>query len=340
MSQSVGASGDLRGPTRVRTEATLCQHDTFTTATPVASAHVCPASCRDWAKRACDGCGVPRRPKAGWVNQKNTGPVVVFVHGLLSDPGTAWSRDPKTYWPHMVCGDDRIGNPAVFVASYYTRADSQTFSIEQAADSLEAQLRAQDVLRHSDIIFVAHSLGGIVVRELLSRFRETGDHFANKSVGVLLFSSPARGSSLASTLSAIAAITNNRLGKQLRPGDATLVRIDGAFWDVVRGKNRHAGRGLRIVGREIFESQNAHSTCCALEPRPRFCRGFQRCSNSAGAAWLCWMVLQRGCATHGDWRGRSLQDREASQHGGCQPRFPACLDEARWPLWPDREIHG
>jgi pimeloyl-ACP methyl ester carboxylesterase len=201
----------------------------------------------------------------GWIGQKHKGPVVVFVHGILSDPIGAWS-DAGHYWPRIVCADERLGRPSVFVASYYSSWNSQSFSIPDAADSLAGQLQSEGVLRHRDILIVAHSLGGIVVRDMLSRLRAPGDQFAGKRIGLLFLSSPALGSPLARQLSFVVQAAGNTLARQLQPEDATLSRIHTAFWNLAKGKQ--ANRGIVVSGVELFESQSVDVSCLIGKPLP------------------------------------------------------------------------
>jgi predicted alpha/beta hydrolase family esterase len=65
------------------------------------------------------------------------------------------------------------------------------------------------VFSYDNIVFVAHSLGGVVVRYLLNSNRE---EFVKKNVGVLLYASPSFGSKQADRIALFNEILSKRDG--------------------------------------------------------------------------------------------------------------------------------
>lgn len=95
--------------------------------------------------------------------------VVVFVHGVMSNAVDAWSYDTSTSWPCLMRDAPVVGSTSnVYVHEYSTTFLGTNPSIEQLATQLRKDLYTDDVLRaHAHITIVAHSMGGLVVSNML-----------------------------------------------------------------------------------------------------------------------------------------------------------------------------
>ena len=91
---------------------------------------------------------------------RNTQCLLVLVHGVLGDCRATWGKMPE--WVLMKADVD------IDTISYaYPSKIWQHSSIEQAADDLDTWLNTEfEHYRH--IIFVTHSTGGLVVKQVLS----------------------------------------------------------------------------------------------------------------------------------------------------------------------------
>ena len=118
--------------------------------------------------------------------------VIVFVHGLHGDR-TSWRAANGAYWPDMVKSDPRFAYSDVVVAEYPSPASNGRMSSVQLADILWNGLRQQHVWEHREVVFLAHSLGGIVVEEML--LRHPAD--AAKVRFVVSYGTPHEGSTVA-----------------------------------------------------------------------------------------------------------------------------------------------
>jgi triacylglycerol esterase/lipase EstA (alpha/beta hydrolase family) len=168
-----------------------------------------------------------------WYHHDNQNLVLVFVHGVLSDASSCWlNKEANVYWPDLLINDKRISSADIFLAGYYTALDSGTYEVSDAADEVMRSLRRKDkllrspVLSYPKIVFVTHSLGGVVVRYLLNANRE---EFRDKEVGLMLYASPSYGSKLADRLELIQKYFQNAMGHQLRWGNWTLRELDDNF---------------------------------------------------------------------------------------------------------------
>ncbi len=94
--------------------------------------------------------------------------VIVFVHGLHGDR-TSWRAANGTYWPDLMKADPRFAYSDVVVAQYPSPPSGGKSSSLQLSEILWANLRQDHVWEHREIVFVAHSLGGILVEEMLLR---------------------------------------------------------------------------------------------------------------------------------------------------------------------------
>jgi pimeloyl-ACP methyl ester carboxylesterase len=217
------------------------------------------------AAASCDNVDLPDEgSKTSWYCDTDADTVIVFVHGFNSNNRTAWLRsDTKTkrghsFWPQLVLEDDALElpersgkKPAIFLAGYYAAADGTTFGFADARKQLYDALRerlgdSRSVLDRRNILFVAHSAGGIVVRDMLLTFAEA---FAGKRLGLLLVASPSKGSNYASSLAPAQALAESVLVNQLGENSAYLVDLDQRF----RAAISLGGKLEGLRGKEIYE---------------------------------------------------------------------------------------
>ena len=183
----------------------------------------------------------PFRPAPGhnnlWYEDRNKEQVIVFVHGILSDSHGCWYRDPTgtspgVYWPDLLRKDKRFDQFSIFLGGYYTDVGSGPYEVSDCAEELMEALRRPDestgriVLKHKTIVFVCHSMGGIVVRYMLSarpwEFRDT-------RICLALIASPSQGSEWADRLKLLTGYFKNQQGIQLKFGNWSLRDLDERF---------------------------------------------------------------------------------------------------------------
>src|ERR1035437_5588230 len=92
--------------------------------------------------------------------------VIVFVHGLHGSR-ESWRASNGAYWPDLIRTDPRFAYSDVEVAEYPTPASNGKMSSVQLAETLWTHLRQDHVWDHREVVFIAHSLGGILVEEML-----------------------------------------------------------------------------------------------------------------------------------------------------------------------------
>ncbi len=92
--------------------------------------------------------------------------VIVFVHGIHEDR-EAWRAANGAYWPQLIQTDPHFQQSDVVVAEYPTPSRHGQYSTEQLSQILWQGLKKQKVWDHKEVVFIAHSLGGIVTEEML-----------------------------------------------------------------------------------------------------------------------------------------------------------------------------
>jgi hypothetical protein len=119
--------------------------------------------------------------------------VIVFVHGVMGDGLSTWTSESDTYWPTMLTTDHTFDGADIFVYSYPTGFWA-TLSIDELAENMRSVLAAEGVSNYSRIVFLSHSMGGLVTRAYLLKNRNVADH----TFFAYFFSTPTAGSQIAS----------------------------------------------------------------------------------------------------------------------------------------------
>jgi pimeloyl-ACP methyl ester carboxylesterase len=179
-----------------------------------------------WAQQSIQGAHyeshVPGKPR-----------VIIFVHGFTGNSDTSWRAANGASFPSLVATDDRIKQANVFVASYDTHWLEENSTIAKLADKVFEQLdNLRVVSDHNEVIFVCHSLGGLVVERMLIEHPE----IAAKTVFIQFYGTPHEGafSEVGNPIASfIAAYGNNHVIPELRAGSGNkvLVQLDQDWKD-------------------------------------------------------------------------------------------------------------
>jgi pimeloyl-ACP methyl ester carboxylesterase len=149
---------------------------------------------------------------------------IVFVHGVIGDSTTTWTNDDtKTYWPDMLTRDPAFNDYNIYVYEYPTPLLKTSFSIDEIAENMRLQFNSDGISDSKNIIFIAHSMGGIAVRAYLLKYRA----IANQVRFIYFYSTPTTGSEIASIVSF--------LGQNPQFGKLTLMKSEDYLADVQRG---------------------------------------------------------------------------------------------------------
>ncbi|TBA72899.1 alpha/beta fold hydrolase [Rhizobium ruizarguesonis] len=173
--------------------------------------------------------------------------MIVFVHGILSSGEGAWGNPS---WPDLVARDPELSDAAVYVFTYRTSVGSHTYSISDAANELREHLRIVGVASKRKLVFVCHSMGGLVVRRLLVANRDELAVY-DLMIGLFLVASPSLGANDASMLSLLSyALQHTQLAAlRFSQSNTWLNDLHTDFKSLLQNGN------LRIEGRELLEDR-------------------------------------------------------------------------------------
>ncbi|KAK3347044.1 hypothetical protein B0T25DRAFT_553490 [Lasiosphaeria hispida] len=145
---------------------------------------------------------------------------VIFVHGLggYSWNSWCWEHDPEFFWPAWLQHEHGLKHLRVFTFGYNAnfRGPDTPLSILDFAKGLLVRMKGygydgsknERPLGKRPIIFVSHSMGGLVVKKayILGRFDDHYSSMITKVHSIFFLSTPHRGSSHASTLNNILSV--------------------------------------------------------------------------------------------------------------------------------------
>lgn len=153
----------------------------------------------------------PGRENPHYVREGNPDRVLVFVHGIFGDAEGTWTSPPDAYWPDLIAGDAQFGNTDIYVAAYDTGVGN-SMSIDEVAEGLDQRFGDAGVFgKHRQVIFVCHSLGGLIVQRLLLKHRAE----ARQVPLIYFYGTPQTGAQIARVGSAF---SDDPLLREMAPG--------------------------------------------------------------------------------------------------------------------------
>jgi hypothetical protein len=188
-------------------------------------------------------------PKPGWVRKSKNGTTVIFVHGILSSTKGAWLSKNGVFWPKMLSEEQSIDDVGIYLFGYRADAFSGTYSLDDVVDAMREYFRLDGLWSEKQLIFVCHSMGGIVARRFLitQQLQLIRSH---TKTGLFLIASPSLGATYANFVNAIAPIYNLQLDLlRFSQDNAWLNALDR---DLI---NLKEGEAIEIFGKELVEDK-------------------------------------------------------------------------------------
>jgi tetratricopeptide (TPR) repeat protein/pimeloyl-ACP methyl ester carboxylesterase len=160
---------------------------------------------------------------------------VIFLHGLGGDPDGTWRSGPddQSFWPQWLIDDaEGLKVYSVGYESPVSRWTGTAMHLTERADNVLARILAEPDLRTRPLILIGHSLGGLVIKQLLrtaeskARYSADAARFLERVEKVAFLATPHSGADLARW--------GDRLRIAIRPSAATacLVRNDANLRDL------------------------------------------------------------------------------------------------------------
>jgi pimeloyl-ACP methyl ester carboxylesterase len=249
---------------------------------PVLGAYTSAAMCKSYILFRCVAAliasivfatvALADEPTSRFVRRSDTSDtVIVFVHGLREDGITAWTNtNINVYWPELLSHDHSFDGSDIFVYSY--PADLSTkLSIDDVVENMRAVLNVNRIPKYSRIIFLSHSMGGIVTRSYLLEYRD----IAARTAFAYFFSTPTTGSEV--------------------PSMARWAFQSPQIEDLkLMGPDDYLARLMRLWQAASF----SFPSYCAYEKKPT--DGVMLVVDMASASALCTTVLDPIDADHGE----------------------------------------
>jgi protein SERAC1 len=188
---------------------------------------------------------------------------ICFVHGLTGGRDSTWTADGQSIpWPKTLL-PPRLDKARILTYGYDAFIVRRTVApsarlIDHAKNLLSDLTTDRDGCNASSrpLIFVAHSLGGLVCKKALLLSRNNAELHLRGMFGcikgIVFMGTPHRGSWMAHwakiPASAVGLIksTNKSLLEILETDDQFLESIQNDFWDMIR-EQREGGRSLEIT---------------------------------------------------------------------------------------------
>lgn len=173
---------------------------------------------------------------------------MVFVHGILSSGEGCWRNENGAYWPDLVKDEPDLPSLGIYVFTYRTGIFSGSYSLGDIVDALKEHMRLDGLFECPLLIFVCHSMGGIIVRRLI--VQRAMDLVATETeIGLFLVASPSLGSTYADWLSPLARLLGHAQADALRfvRNNEWLNDLDRDFTNL-----KEAGKPA-IRGKELVE---------------------------------------------------------------------------------------
>lgn len=166
----------------------------------------------------------PTAPR--YVRRTNADTVIVFVHGVFGDARSTWTNSKTgAFWPDLVAGDTSLGTPDVFVHSFATPYSGPAYTIDELVEQMKLVMDGSEVFsKHGRVIFVCHSMGGLVVRGFLRRYQP----LASQVPLIVFLATPTGGSQIANLASLLS--RNPQLGGMLPAGADSYTRVLERDW--------------------------------------------------------------------------------------------------------------
>ncbi|MFJ8088718.1 NACHT domain-containing protein [Lysinibacillus sp. NPDC095746] len=128
---------------------------------------------------------------------------IVFIHGLGGHPFNTWTRKGEDSLSFLLKQDPIYNYYDIFSFGYKSGPFFKQHHYHDVAKLLHTELNVR--LKDQDLYFIVHSMGGLIVQQLLIHQLEREDyHFVDRVKGIVYFSVPFYGSSVATGFSRLA----------------------------------------------------------------------------------------------------------------------------------------
>jgi len=170
-----------------------------------------------------------------WVKQHtpHANIALVFVHGIFGDTVGTWKGDGPSFFD-LIAQDPKMGPKVdMYAFGYPSNMIRQgSFGIDEAANTLYKRLDTAGVLDYPAVVFINHSMGGLVVMHMLINHRE----MFPKVPAVVFFSTPQSGAEISNIAKHV---SGNEALLSMLPGDSNIyIRSMNDSWKSLDANTR------------------------------------------------------------------------------------------------------
>ena len=185
------------------------------------------------------------------VSESPSRPAVIFLHGVNGDHRRTWTNDAtECYWPLALAS---ASGWSTYSLQYdaNTNWGRTTMPLQERARSVAELLRDAPALAGTDLAFVGHSFGGLVLKQML-RYVLTEPRYADlreRLAGVVFVATPHSGADIASYGSFLRFALGTTVTLEDLRAHAPLLNELGQWYRQCEGPRAHVlyeTRGLKI----------------------------------------------------------------------------------------------
>lgn len=206
------------------------------------------------------------RPVCGTENSQRAADLI-FIHGLGGGSRTTWAADgiPANFWPRWICPD--FSQLGVWTLGYSTTVSAwidRSMPLADLGNQILEELHVEGIGRRP-ALFITHSMGGLVLKQILSHARSQGvqrwKKIADQTRGIAFLATPHSGAKLANFAEFASVVLNtNEQVSELAQHSSRLRELHGTFLNYVSeqkpicrtyAERREVKPGVKILGLNV-----------------------------------------------------------------------------------------
>ena len=161
---------------------------------------------------------------------------VIFIHGLNGNGRQYWIPDghPECFWPRWI-GED-IEEVGVWSISYPASAfawQGAVMPLGQRVASIINLLLVNGLITERPVVFITHSLGGLLVKQMLRSARDgtvaNAESLVEQTKGIVFIATPHQGSNLANIVDSLGFSLSNDIVENLKRDQPNLIDLNTWF---------------------------------------------------------------------------------------------------------------
>ena len=151
--------------------------------------------------------------------------LILFIHGWNGDPQNTWRK-----YPQLICEDPDFADTEVLSLGYPTFVVQRNLLIEDTASWINERLIPHGISHYQRIVFVTHSIGGLIAREMLMQMNLAGRPELKRIGMILEFGTPHLGAANYAQLATALGLPGSDIIEEVKPESGFLHSLE-ANWN-------------------------------------------------------------------------------------------------------------